>query len=118
MIFSTIDGAVFKTGKNVRTADNYSSGEFTSARIQIPPNLTSGGGYVAEFNKNFDFEGFAKSLNAKKVAEFKNGDNDEFYYYSDEVAGFVVVSGRKINLHFVREKGRIVAGVPFIYTGY
>ncbi len=116
--FAAADGAVFKRGKNVAVADNYSSGGFYSATDKFAPSLTSGGGYVAEFDKSFDIEGLAKSLNAKKVAEFKNGTNTEFYYYSDEIAGCVIVGGKKVNLHCVKEESRVVAGAPFIYAGY
>lgn len=118
VMFAAADGAVFKRGKNVAVADDYSSGGFYSATDKFAPSLTSGGGYVAEFDKSFDIERLAKSLNAKKVAEFKNGTNTEFYYYSDEIAGCVIVGGKKVNLHCVKEESRVVAGAPFIYAGY
>ena len=118
VMFAAADGAVLKSGKSVAVANNYSSGGFYAADGGIAPSLISGGGYVAEFNKSFDIESFAKSLGAKKVAEFKNGTNTEFYYFSDEIAGCVVVGGKKVNLHFVKEETRVVAGAPFIYSGY
>ncbi len=118
VMFAAADGAVFKSGKSVAVADNYSSGGFYSASGGFASGLISGGGYVAEFDKSFDIESFAKSLGAKKVAEFKNGTNTEIYYYSDEIAGCVIVGGKRVNLHCVKEETRVVAGAPFIYAGY
>lgn len=113
--FAAADGAVLKSGKKVTAASNFSSGDFYENETAA---LTSGGGYIAEFDKNFDIDNFAKTLNAKKVAEFKNGSYAEFYYYTAEIPKFVIVGGKKVNLHFVKEDFRTVAGAPFIYSGY
>ena len=117
VLFAAADGAVLNGGDKVTVANNYSSGGFYSSS-DIAPCFLSGGGYIAEFDKNFDIGGFAETLNAKKVAEVKNGNYTEFYYYSDEIPRSVSVSGKKVNLHFVKEDSRTVAGTPFIYSGY
>ena len=114
--FAAADGAVLKSGKKVTAASNFSSGDFYESETAAV--LSSGGGYIAEFDKNFDIDDFAKTLNAKKVAEFKNGSYVEFYYYTAEIPKFVIVGGKKVNLHFVKEDFRTVAGAPFIYSGY
>ena len=114
-LFAAADGAVLKSGKKLTAASNYSSGDFYKNGAAV---FNDGGGYIAEFDSNFDVESFANSLGAKKVAEFKNGSYTEFYYYSNEIPKYVVVGGERVNLHFVKEGYRTVAGAPFIYSGY
>lgn len=57
-------------------------------------------------------------LRAKKVFSERGSDFSNVYYYSPKIRGYLVLGGKKVNLHVSETRAGIKAGAPLIFGGY
>lgn len=92
-----------------RYSENYSIG--------LNDEISHVKGSCKSFETLDEATAFITSKNAEKVFEEKGELYDCEYYYSSEISAFVLVEGKKVNIH-LSKVGDIKIGVPFIFGSY
>lgn len=94
-----------------------SSGEFLAFNGTNYYSLINldGGCFVIDEDKAFNA---VKTLNAKLVHYFSDGEIENYYFYSEKLPKKEIIAGKKVNVHVAVSKNKTTLGVPLIYYGY
>ena len=101
----------------VYTVNGKSSGEFIADDITLD-KLFMIDGVSMKIDTKHDIEDKLNLLNAKKVHYFTDGEVENYYFYSNKIHNFEIISGKKVNIHLAIKKDSVVVGCPIIYYGY
>ena len=75
-------------------------------------------GEIVIFYDNQKASALIKNLNAKKVFIESGEDFYCEYYYSKKIRDYIVIDGKKINLHVSYSKDYVLVGTPIIFGGF
>ena len=89
---------------------NYSSGSFYKTKSLSIADVFSSSGQCKTFSSNYNYLALIKSSGG--------GNEKNYYFYTSNLAKYVIVENNKVNLHVAVCKDKIVIGYPFIYYGY
>lgn len=104
----------FLGNKNlIMVINGKSSGEFVEYK-----NFLNYDGIFTTVDKDFNYEKFAKNLDAKFVkSEDLNGCKN-LYFYTNKLPKREIINGKAVNLHVAISQDKISIGTPIIYGGY
>ncbi len=68
--------------------------------------------------KNFNLSEILCDLQANLVFTDELDDITCYYAYTDKIKNFIVIEGKKVNLHFAVKNDRVKLGSPIIFGGY
>lgn len=97
---------------------NYSSGSFYKTKSLSVADVFSSSGQCKTFSRNYNYLALIKNANAKLIKSSGGGNEKNYYFYTSNLAKYVIVENNKVNLHVAVCKDKIVIGYPFIYYGY
>ena len=63
-------------------------------------------------------EQLLKAYNAKNQVIEKGNFGDGEYYYSNKIPTFVIINGRRVNVHVVKGTSGITIGTPLIFGSF
>ena len=57
-------------------------------------------------------------FNAKIQLSEKGDFGSAEYYYSSKITNYVIINGKRVNLHVVKNKGGTTIGTPIIFGSF
>lgn len=97
---------------------NYSSGSFYNTKSLSVADVFSSSGQSKTFSSDFNYLTLIKNADAKLIKSSGSGNVKNYYYYTSNLAKYVVIENKKVNLHVAVSEDKTVIGYPFIYYGY
>lgn len=118
LIFNGVDG-VYTFYLNSASSNAEMVTVTTNEAESIKSKLKNIEGESITFSAENDYE--KKWINKYKAVEVMRETVDfttNVYYYSDKIASFVYIKGKKINLHVSYSREYKSVGMPFIFGSY
>ncbi len=97
--------------------DDKSAGNFITANNLTVSSFVNASGVCFNLEEK-ELDCLLKSVGAKKVHSFFDGEILNVYYYSNKISKKEVIKRKRVNIHVAISNNNLKVGIPLIYYGY